>query len=222
VKSLLNHASVVISLTLAGMYALGLMYHLSYLKAFGIEETQFPFSIDRVFFQGFLAFANLTAPNIGFVIMCAAGVLITSWGALIVFETTKRLDMFKSLFSSIQKLFVSEPQQIQLNQALEGFANFSMKVFSYVVAGVLFYLSVLIVLVAAEHTGKEGAQRYMEKINAHGVPMDTLQVINAKGEIQEYKGYSIICNVHQCAYFDGKKSTVFNHTAVKSLHSEPL
>lgn len=221
-KGLLNHASVIISLILAALYALGLMYHLSFLKTFGIEETQFPLSIDRIFYQGFFAFANLTAPNISFVLLCASGVMITAYLAILVTEIAKRSNFVEPAFSKLRNAFNKEPNKIELHPALEDFAEFSAKVFWYVCAGVFFYLSVILVLIAAEHVGKENAEQYMEKIKNNQVAVDELLVEVNKGVVEKYTGYSIACNSHQCAYFDGVTSSVFNHNAVKSLQSKPV
>lgn len=221
-KSILNHASVFISLVLASFYGIGLMYHQSFLMAFGIEETQFPLSIDRIFYQGFFAFAELTAPNVVFVVFCASGVLITAYLALLVVEVAKRVNVVKPILSKLQKAFTQEPNKVELSPVLEGFTEFSTKVFWYICAGVLSYLSVLLVLIAAEHAGKANAQRYKDKITNNEVAIDTLLVEVSKSEFETFRGYSIVCNSSQCAYFDGVTSSVFNNSAVKSLRSKPI
>jgi len=221
-KSVLNHASVVISLVLASFYGLGLMYHLSFLAAFGIEETQFPLSIDRIFYQGFFAFAELTAPNIMFVVLCASGVLTTAYMAILNVEIAKRVNVGKSLLARMQHVLSTGDEKVELPASLVGFTQFSTKVFWYVSAGVLAYLSVLLVLIAAEHAGKANAQRYKDRIKNNEISMDSLLVEVSKGELKPYEGYSIVCNASQCAYFDGVKSSVFNNSAVKSLSSKPV
>jgi hypothetical protein len=221
-KRILNHAPVLISLVLATFYALGLMYHHSFLKAFGIEETQFPLSIDRIFYQGFFAFAELTAPNVIFVVFCASGVVITAYLAILVVELAKRINVVKPILSTLQKAFTKNTNKVELSPALENFAEFSTKVFWYVCAGVLAYLSVLLVLIAAEHAGKANAKRYKDKIINNQVAIDRLMVEVSKGEFESFEGYSIVCNSLQCAYFDGVNSSVFNHSAVYSLRSKPI
>lgn len=221
-KSILNHASLFISLVLATFYGIGLMYHQSFLMAFGIEETQFPLSIDRIFYQGFFAFAELTAPNVVFVVFCASGVLITAYLAILVAEVARRVNVVKPILSKLQNAFTKETNKVELSPAFERFAEFSTKVFWYICAGVLAYLSVLLVLIAAEHAGKANAKRYKDKITNNQIAMDTLLVEVSKGEFETFEGYSIVCNSSQCAYFDGVSSSVFNNSAVKSLRSKPI
>lgn len=122
----------------------------------------------------------------------------------------------------MQNAFTKEPNKVELSPALESFAEFSIKVFWYICAGVLAYLSVLLVLIAAEHAGKANVNRYKENIKNGEIALDTLIVETSKGKLEEYQGYSIICNSQQCAYFDGQESSVFSHSVVKSLKSKPV
>lgn len=219
---LLDHAPVLISLVLASFYGIGLMYHQSFLRAFGIEETQFPLSIDRTFYQGFFALAELTAPNIMFVILCAAGVVLTVYFATLFLVVAKRVNVAKSLLTKVRDLFSSNSEKVEFHPAIEKFTEFSTKVFWYVSAAVLSYLSVLLVLIAAEHAGKANAQRYKDKIANNEIAEDTLLVETSKGQLETYKGYSIVCNTSQCAYFDGNTTSVFNDSLVKTLNSKPI
>lgn len=134
----------------------------------------------------------------------------------------KRVNVVKPLLSRLQNTFTQEANKVELLPAVEGFTEFSTKVFWYICAGVLSYLSVLLVLIAAEHTGKANAQRYKDKITNHKVAIDTLLVEVSKGEFETFEGYLIVCNSSQCAYFDGVTSSVFNNSAVKSLRSKPV
>ena len=221
-KSLLNNASVIISLVLASFYGLGLIYHLRFLKSFGIEETQFPLSIDRIFYQGFFAFAELTAPNIGFVVLCAAGVVLTSYIAIVVVGLATHFNLLKSIITRLQSLRNGKAKPINLNPKLISFTEFSSKAFFYICAGVSLYLGVILMLIAAEHAGDANAKRYKEKIKNGEIAVDTLIVETTTGKLEEYKGYSIVCNNQQCAYFDGLESSVFSHSTVKSLKSKPV
>lgn len=221
-KGILNHASIAISLILAALYALGLNFHLSFLKNLGIEETQFPLTIDRVFYQGFFVFADLTAPKIGFIIICASGVAITAYIAILFVEVAKKSNFMKPIIIWLQSKFKKGRSQTELHPALEGFSLFSTKVFWYICIGTLLYISILITLMAAEHAGKSHAEKYKEKILAGSLAVDYLLVEESKGKVIEYKGYSIICNSSQCAYYDGNNSSVFNHNTVRSLTSTPI
>jgi phage shock protein PspC (stress-responsive transcriptional regulator) len=221
-KSLLNNASVIISLTLASFYGLGLMYHLRFLKAFGIEETQFPLSIDRIFYQGFFAFAELTARSLSFIVLCASGVVITAYIAIVVAGLAKHFNILKSVITLLQNFLSNKPKPLNLPTALISFTEFSSKVFLYVCAGVSLYLGIILILTAAEYAGDANAQLYKDKIKNGEVALDSLMIEAYKGKLEKYEGYSIICNSQQCAYFDGKESSVFNHSAVKSLTSLPI
>jgi len=221
-KRILDHASVFISLVLASFYGLGLLYHKSFLREFGIEETQFPLSIDRTFYQGFFALAELTAPNIMFVILCAAGVLLTAYLAALLVEIAKRVNVVKPILLRLQNVFTSNSEIVEFHPAIERFTEFSTKVFWYVCAAVFSYLSILLILIAAEHAGKANAERYKDKIANKEIIQDTLLVEISKGKLETYKGYSIVCNSSQCAYFDGNSTSVFNDSSVKTLSSKPL
>ncbi|MGB0834108.1 MAG: hypothetical protein ACPGR2_06295 [Psychrobium sp.] len=220
-KGVLNHASVVFTLILAAFYALGLNFHLSFLKEFGIEETQFPLSIDRVFYQGFFAIAQLTAPTLGFAVLCAAGVLATCYIALALFEFAKRTDFTNKILLKLESIKKKKPAQLKSSETLISLTDFATKVYLFLCTGIVVYISILSIIAAAELAGRDLAKSYKDKIDKKEVALDTLVVEREKGQLDVYKGYSIICNTQQCAYFDGEKSSVFNHSSVKSLKSTP-
>lgn len=85
---MLKHASVVISFTLAVLYALGLTLHQGFLSELGIEETQFTQTPDRVFFQGFVAYARFSAEAFKFqfaaaLTLCGLSILMLILGKFI-------------------------------------------------------------------------------------------------------------------------------------------
>ena len=151
---MLKHAPVAISIILAALYALGLSFHQGYLRTLGIEETQFQLSIDRIFFQGFFATADLGTGAIIWLIMAASGVVIVANLGVLFIEIINKLE----LKTYIPTWLFSKDE----NNLNHPFTEFSLKIFLYVVVLFGIYIGSLLVLIASDNSGTAHAEKFIE------------------------------------------------------------
>jgi hypothetical protein len=73
------------------------------------------------------------------------------------------------------------------------------------------YLGSLLVLIASDKSGTSNAEKFIERTENGQVKIKTIQF---KNNVDDYSGFSVICNDTQCAYFNGGQSTVINNRDV--------
>ena len=205
---MLKHASIVISIILAALYSIGLSFHQGYLRTLGIEETQFQLSIDRLFFQGFFATADLSTGAVVWLVMAASGVVIVANLGVLLIEIVNKLELRKSIPSH---LFSKKE-----NNTNYPFFEFSFRMFLYILVLFGVYLGILLVLIASDNSGTSHAEKFIERTENGDVKMKTVQF---KNNADDYTGYSVICNDTQCSYFKKGQSTVINNRDVLMVTS---
>lgn len=204
---MLKHASVAISIILASLYALGLSFHQGYLRTLGIEETQFQLSVDRIFFQGFFATADLSSSAIFWLIMAASGVVIVANLGILFLEIVNKLELKKYIPAWLFSKDENNPNH--------PFTEFSLKMFLYVVVLFGIYIGILLILIASDKSGTSHAEKFIENIKDDKATLKKITLNN----METYEGYSIICNTSQCAYFFKGKVSVFKNRDVYLIES---
>jgi hypothetical protein len=205
---MLKHASIVISIILAALYSIGLSFHQGYLRTLGIEETQFQLSIDRLFFQGFFATADLSTGAVVWLVMAASGVVIVANVGVLLIEIVNKLELKKYIPS---QLFSKNE-----NNTNHPFFEFSFRVFLYIIVLFGVYLGILLVLIASDNSGTSHAEKFIERTENGDVKMKTVLF---KNNADDYTGFSVICNDAQCAYFNHGQSTIINNRDVQMVTS---
>jgi hypothetical protein len=198
---MLKHASILISLALAGLYALGLTFHQGFLRELGIEETQFILALDRVFFQGFVSTMNMGSKGLVYLFLSAGGVVLVAEVGVLVGSWINRTD----LYSKVRSIFVSQNNK---QSSESSFGNFSAKAFAYLGLALFLFMLLLAALLLSDRSGGEYAKRFIAN-TTNGVLHKKL--IELKSNEKSYKGYSIICSTLQCAYYIEGKAVVLNN-----------
>ena len=205
---MLKYGSLVISITLAVLYCLGISFYQGFIGSFGIDETQFQLSVDRLFFQGFVALADMSTSGFIWLVAAASGVVIVAQLVTLAAVFISRYD-----FSRILPLWLTESQGNKPED--HPFVEFSLKMFSYVILMFVSFLAILLVLIASDKSGKSYAEKYKEAAASHPKLIVTIQT---KGE--QYKGRSITCSETQCAYWLKDHSIVLNKRDIKIVSSK--
>jgi hypothetical protein len=204
---MLKHASIIISLSLAGLYALGITFHQGFLRELGVEETQFVLTVDRVFFQGFISSMDMGIKGLFYLFMSAAGVVLVS-------EVGRSLGgwIYKTdLYSLLEGIFESQQGSQHSDNT---FVNFAFKIFAYICLAILMCVLLLAALTMSDKSGEEYAKKYIANASKGLLHK---KLIELKGEDIVYEGYSIICSPQQCAYFVDSKSVVLNNRDVSKV-----
>lgn len=169
---------------------------------------QFQLSIDRLFFQGFFATADLSTGAVVWLVMAASGVVIVANLGVLLIEIVNKLELKKYI----------PPQLFSKNEnnTNHPFFEFSFRMFLYIIVLFGVYLGILLVLIASDNSGTSHAEKFIERTENGDVKMKTVQF---KNNADDYTGYSVICNDTQCSYFKGGQSTVINNRDVLMVTS---
>ncbi|MEM5497650.1 hypothetical protein WNY77_09625 [Paraglaciecola mesophila] len=198
-----KYAPVFISLSLAGLYALGLAFHTSYLYELGIEESQFSLSIDRLFFQGFLALMDFSSKGILWLTLSAFFIAILA---------SLGVEAMKSL-----QILPAEPKYQKEHKKPENWLHARIisfaKTISYTSAmGLTIFVLCLIILIASGNSGEASAKKRIQKFVDGEIKTVEIKRKNIKKTIV---GNPVICSESQCAYWTNIGSLVLNKSDIE-------
>ena len=205
---MLKHLSVFISLALASLYMLGLVSYQSFLRHLGIEETQFPLTLDRTFFQGFVLATDLGVRESIFLYMSSAVIVIVAEAAFLLSELLAKSDVLTKIRNHVRWFDKVYP--------VNSFSVLANKMFTYTSIVIIFLIVVLVAVIASDKTGYEFSKRFIENAK-NGVLVKKSVTLKYNGE--KIEGYSIVCNSTQCAYLVGRKTIVINNSDVYKIES---
>lgn len=197
---MLKHASVIISLLLAGLYALGLTFQQGYLRELGIEETQFTLSIDRIFFQGFASAVDMGSKGLGYLFLSAAGIVLVAELGVFIGDWINRTDVYLKIKSA----FMDNNSQVSES----AFGKLSVKLFAYISLAVFLYALLLAALLMSDRSGVEYAKSFIQRASKGILHKQSIML---KNEEKPIEGFSIICSTLQCAYYVEGRTMVLNH-----------
>ncbi len=203
---MLKHASVIITLVTATLYTLGLVFYQAYLFELNIEETQFPLTVDRVLFQGFVSATSMGATAIAYLYLTALGVITVAMVGDIILERVKDHKIAKKITSIFS---VSEE-----TKELGGFLGFSFTILKKASYLFVFFMLGLAVLVLCEKAGQESAIEFKERCK-NGKNYSV--TITMKNTPEKIVGYPVVCSNQQCVYLVNGKSIVVNKSDIERV-----
>ena len=207
---MLKHASVFISLTLAGLYIFGLTFQQGFLGEMGLDETQFQLSPDRIFFQGFLAAARMGTKNLVYLFFSAFSIVFIAEFTILASNWINKT----SLNDKFSK-FMSKDNQPRKEGS---FSEFSHKAFAYVCLASILYLLLILSIITSSSSGKEFATTVKSKIDNGDYTKKEIMLYN---EEKALEGFTIICSDTQCGYWlSSGSSIVLNNRAIKWIKSK--
>lgn len=197
---MLKHASIIITLSTAVLYVLGLSYYQAYLKFLGVDETQFPLQIDRVLFQGFVSSVNMGASGLVWFYLTSLGVVIITLLGLVIFKFIKE----HKLITLIKKWFSPDkPNPKDKNNFIE----FAIKIFEYAAGILIVFFLTLLVIIASSNVGEEAAKNMINQCNSGQLKKHNIIIPD---DSKSVTGCSIVCNSEQCAYLVTDKTLIIN------------
>lgn len=220
---MLSHASVLISILLAILYAFGLVLHQGYLLEMGLEETRFELSLHRTFFQGFVAMADWGVKSFGALLGIAfAFPLMLIWDMLANALSSKVKKLLQKKHESRASERVTpessddslkNPAELSdENGGEEGGAKIEDKQptkldkweilaikssYALFIGLGVFFLAVL-ALYLAESTGKSFARNYKANAGSGLLHLNEIKVRNQAGCLY---GHTVVCNSSVCGYW---------------------
>ncbi len=201
-------AALVLSLATALLFAAGHSYRAGYLATIGLDAEQFLKSFESTLMMGFYAGMLGIADKLGVIVWALEGVAIVVASIAIVgfarrFRTWARLLVFRNRKS---RRWRRVPMRWQ-----EKFIRAASTVITTTGTFCLIFLSLLIVLVVAERSGKNQAIRLID-----GFDGKYQRVVHFRGGGMAKLGPVVICDEARCAYLARDGYVVLQRDSVVS------
>lgn len=213
-NNILKHASILITLSIAGLYILGTTFYDGYLNELGLEPTQFPLSVDQISFYGFSAIAYMGIKGFFyFFFSFAAFYFIVEFTFFLMYKFKKSTvteNNALSLKKESNKKFKPHP-----------LSNFLWNIFRLLILFFSFLLVLLFILDLSQKYGREFALNFKSKLVSNEYPKKKLKLRQSS---EMMTAYSVLCSNSQCAYFIDGLIIIYNKSDIeweKTLSDEP-
>lgn len=234
---MLNHAPVIISISLAVLYAFGLAQHQGFLMELGLEETQFELPLHRTFFQGFVVLADWGVKGFGVLIGIAlAGPMVVGWGKFAHFISGRIKEYLQrrqrrseparpagsrsrksaSKTSTPSNNSDSEKDEEENQPQLKQWQTWALNAFHYIMLALGLFVIAIGALRFAAITGSEAAARI--KANA-GSGVLQLKEVKIKNRPNCLYGYSVVCSSSVCGYWVDSNAIVVPTSDIEWVRS---
>jgi flagellar basal body-associated protein FliL len=206
----------------AGLYLVGSIYRESYLLEFGVDDSLFGLSIDRILLHGFSSFMSFSLlPFVYGILIALLLIAVTVLAASLAF-----LPVVHRIHAAAQKRIVSARNWIgrKLKRGAQQPAPTMMKLVdrSEVLYGyILLLLGIVLLLVGAvvlsSDAGKKQSQKDM-KLWAEGKHRSAMVTIDDEVAIA---AFHITCGSSHCAFWTGNEARIVRHDQIKRFTVKP-
>lgn len=195
----------------ASLYVLGVCYYQGFLRVVGLEESQFPLTVDRTLFHGFFALLDLSAAQIGYFVLASEIIALVAV-VIVALSTSKRVRNLIGFRSSSTLTHEKKIEALDPPKPLSEFADFSSQMFLFSAIVLFLILGILVAGTFADKSGQAAAKSFLKKIEDGKQPgVD----IFLAGQEQSVKGYSILCGTTHCAFLVNQKVITYRHEKVE-------
>lgn len=191
-------------------YFFGSVSHQSYLFSLGIENTLFPLTLDRTWYEGFACIMTLLSATVGYIFLASLVLVDIAFFAVLLSSIGLISDWVKRVSSK----FVHKPRITSPSENTMALMINAIKVAGF--CGFLIGSTLLIVVIAisAEWAGKERASDFIDKTAKSTKGFVTVCFAENKKPIN---GKPIICSTAHCAYWTKQETIIVRHEDVKRI-----
>lgn len=198
----------------AALYLFGVVFYQGFMRRMGLEESQFPLTVDRTIFNGLFALLDLSAPQlINFILATEIFTLVTF---IIVFISTsvRVRSFFKKVPLSLPENTTSEAK-LSPPAPITEIANFAAKALALCLIVVFVILGILAASYFTDKSGQDVADAFIHKAEA-GVRSPIELYLSGKSE--PITAHIIVCSASHCAYLiNGQAITYRNDQIEKTI-----
>lgn len=199
----------------AGLYLFGATYLQGYLDAFGIDDSMFPASIDRLLFSGFVALVTFGMLPLVYAFM-ALLTLVAAVLLAVFLSSSPLIQKWQACLSPhIRRMRYNRESTPAANAMLDKSA--AIYVHGLGIFGIALLLFLLTVL--SFRTGTKQAEQEMEKFSKKEGNYVQLLTDMTPTPI---KAKQVICGATYCAFWSGYETLLVRHEQVRqiSAHAE--
>ncbi len=199
----------------AVLYLVGTVYHESYLRAFGVEESMFPLQIDRVWLYGFMSLLTLgLGPMLtGVSIVALVFAVVMTAAVLSSFPKVQRLQTLA--LQRIRSKVVAMPNTP--TPALIRFVEKGGVLYFYVAGFFFIVVGLAVAILLSSDAGEKAAEG--DK-NSWSEGTHRTAVVNIEGK-PTFTAFQVTCGATHCAFWTGSETRLLRHEQVVSLLVSP-
>lgn len=194
----------------AGLYLLGLSYHLGYLDRFGVESSLFPLATDLTLFLGFLAYTSF---GLGPMVYAIAAALILLMAVLIavILSSSARVKRLLGWFAA--KRDASRSTQAP-TERMTTLVDTSYSAYLYTTGAFLVVMMLVLVVLLSAQSGREQAEREVEAFKNGKGNWVMLHTPHLPAPVP---ARMIMCSETHCAFWLGNESLTLPHEAIERI-----
>lgn len=208
---LLQTLFTVLPVLTAGLYLLGLTYHQGYLDVFGINDSVFPLASDRALLNGFFSLLVVSFPGILYMLGAIAAFVVLVVVVAVLSSTARVKAVVARGRIWLERRRPNQPigSPIANNLVDKGAALYGYT------AGLLLALLLSLVMVSlAAKSGKEQAEKEIEKFNAGKATR--AQLFSSELEVP-YTGILVMCGDKYCAFWGSNGTVIISHEGISKI-----
>lgn len=195
----------------ASLYLLGVCFYQGFTRTLGLEESQFPLTVDRTLFDGFFALLHLSAPQIGYFVLAAEIIAFVAL-AVVILSTSVRVRRFSETLFTRRSNTKRQAESPEPPQKIAEFAEFAVQMFLFAVVVVLVIFGILISGIFADKSGQAIANNFLKKVEDGKQPSVDVFIV---GQDKPIKAHTILCGSTHCAFIVDKKTITYRHEQIK-------
>ncbi len=208
----------------ASLYVFGACFYRGFMRTLGLEETQFPITVDRTLFHGFFVLLDLSSAQIGYFVL-ASGIITFVAFLIIILSTssivstsgnwlTKKLgrSSFGNWFS--KKLGRNKNSPMESPREIADFADFSVRMMSFAMIVLVLILGIWLIGVCADKSGQTAANSFLKGVKeGKHIPVD----IFLSDQEQPIEAHTILCSITHCAFIIGKNAVTYRLEKIEKI-----
>lgn len=207
----LSSVLTILPIVTSALYLLGSTYHQGFLNRFGIEETLFPLSVDRIIFEGFVAFITLSAAPFSYALVAAIAIIATVPLAALI-SSNQRIRIWGRILSlKLRKRFSS---QSELSESTSRWVDRAGTVAIYLIMAFALYLALLVIVISSAKSGQEQADIFKRNSTQS---RDGFVALYFQGGSTPIMGKPIFCSTSYCAYWLGSETVIFKNDSIEKI-----
>lgn len=195
----------------AALYVLGLSFFQGFTQDLGLDETQFPITVDRTLFYGFFAVLDLGVEQIAPFLFAAEVIAFVAGGVLYISASHRFQEVVERMHNWGVKRQSSDKSD-KSPEEISAFANFSLKMFLFAVIVFFVILGILLAGSLANNSGRAVAQKLLTNIEEGRQLQVELHIV---GQAEPILSYPIICSSVHCAFLINHKTVVYSHEKIE-------
>ena len=194
----------------AFLYMIGGTYHQSYLEAFGIEDSMFSLSIDRLLFLGFYVLIQFSLIPVMYSFLFVLVFILVIAILILLSSATKVQGWYGWIVSHLKKSNPEPPPTPVMKaflQKLDVLSTWAIGIF------LIFMLLLLVAFLSRNIGHKQALDEIQDFTDSKGYFVN----LTSDQFATDIRAIQIICGTTYCAYWSGTKSAILKHEQIKKI-----